>query len=146
MTHLISIHSDGASRGNPGEAGAGIVVEADKKHYLAVYLGNKTNNEAEYLAVLSSLLQLPQLFTIDVKKQPLTSLEVNYYLDSKLVVEQLSGRWKIKDSRMKQMAEKCHSQIKKLGLNVSFLHVPREENTEADHLANLAIEMGSSIV
>lgn len=146
MFSPISIYSDGASRGNPGEAGAGIIVEADKTYQLAVYLGTKTNNEAEYLAVLSSLKQLPQLLSIAVKNQPLTGLEVSFFLDSKLVVEQLSGRWQIKDIRMKKLADSCRSQINKLGITTSFQHIPREKNAEADRLANLAIDMATGLL
>lgn len=132
----LTIHTDGGSRGNPGAAGAGVVVlESGKEIYAAGFsLGVKTNNEAEYLAVIRALEWLTDF------SQTQTVKSIRFVLDSKLVVEQLSHRWKIKEPRLKPLAEQCWQHIVSLPCSVEFTHVLRHDNTRADELVNQAMD------
>lgn len=131
------INTDGGSRGNPGKSACAFVVasagaELTPLFQQGLYLGIKTNNEAEYLAVLSSLKWL--------KKQSELPERLTYRLDSKLVVEQLSGRWKIKDARMQILAQECQNLLHSFSFPVEFIHIPREENAAADALVNQVLD------
>lgn len=132
----LTIHTDGGSRGNPGTAGAGIVAfDGEKEVYsAAVPLGVKTNNEAEYLAVQAALEWLGEF------SQENTVEKVLFVLDSKLVVEQLSRRWKIKEPRLRVLAQECWNALAEFSFPVVFSHVLRHDNTHADLLANQAMD------
>lgn len=131
----VVIFTDGASRGNPGHASFGFTVsDASGKllHKGAKYIGITTNNVAEYTGVLEALKFVKEKYGDQL-------LEVALYADSKLVAEQLSGRFKVKSPHLKPIIEK----IKILGLElggVIYSHVPREKNRVADRLANLALD------
>jgi ribonuclease HI len=129
----IVIYTDGGARGNPGPAGAGAVIIDGKKTYeLKKYLGERqTNNFAEYEAVALALAQAKKLGFTD------RSLEIR--MDSQLVVEQLSGNWKIKEAGLKAQAEKVRALLKDFP-SYKFLYVPRAQNKEADRLVNEAID------
>lgn len=129
----ITIFTDGGSRNNPGEAGAGVVIYdgREKIAELSKYLGKQTNNWAEYEAVFLALEEAERL--------DLTDRDIEVKLDSKLVVEQLSGRWKIKEPTLKPQAEKVRKLAERFP-SVEFAHIPREENGEADKLANDAMD------
>ncbi|KUK79882.1 MAG: Ribonuclease H [Microgenomates bacterium 39_7] len=143
-SNKIIVHTDGASRGNPGLAGAGIVVEGlSQKYALSFFLGNKTNNEAEYLAVLFALRLLNKLISEEAERKLLISSKVCFKMDSKLVVEQLIGNWKVKNVRMKKFVDECKIQVESLGFPILFEHVDRELNKQADWLANEAIDLAS---
>lgn len=131
----LTVHTDGGSRGNPGVAGGGIVVLSDQEEVYgaAVPFGTKTNNEAEYLAVIHALQFLQ---TFDQKKVE----AIEFVLDSKLVVEQLSRRWKIKEPRLQPLAQECWQLIASLPSPVVFRHVLRHHNARADFLANQAMD------
>ena len=128
----ISIHADGASRGNPGEAGAGVVIADERGKTLKEwksYLGITTNNVAEYRAVLLAL----------EKASALGAKGVIINLDSELVVRQLKGEYKVREAHLRPLYQKA------LELLATFQkyrlrHVPREENLRADQLANEAID------
>ncbi len=133
--HLF-INTDGGSRGNPGTAGAGVSVSnaGGELFGLHKYLGVMTNNEAEYEAVIFSLdWLLEQKNTVQIER-------ITWRLDSKLVVEQLSRRWKIKEARLRSKAQSCWDKIAQLGITAQFQHIPREQNSRADELANLAMD------
>ena len=102
------IYTDGGSRGNPGSAACGFVVIKDGKQYYqqGKYLGQKTNNEAEYQGLIESLLWL--------QKQPSDNLRVDWRLDSKLVVEQVLGNWKIKEPRLKLLRQQVVDLLQQL--------------------------------
>jgi ribonuclease HI len=136
---LLTIQTDGGSRGNPGPSGIGVVIvdETGKVHYAAgEYLGVKTNNEAEYLALLHSLRWLKAA-------NPTSITAVQYKLDSKLVVEQIQKHWKIKEARLLSLAQECWTLLSELKYPVKFQHVLRAANTEADRLANQAMDQGT---
>ncbi|MBI5644604.1 ribonuclease HI family protein [Candidatus Kaiserbacteria bacterium] len=129
----VVIYTDGGARGNPGPAGAGYVIVADgnivegKK-----FLGEKqTNNWAEYEAVALALA--------DAKKRGLADRELTIRMDSKLVVEQLSGNWKIKEPTLKPQVAKVRSLLNDFP-KFRFEYIPREQNAEADRLVNDAID------
>jgi ribonuclease HI len=122
---------DGAARGNPGQAGAGVVLESgeDNTLYLGEYLGKATNNEAEYRALILGMEV--------AGSQGCGELEVRS--DSELLVRQMRGEYRVKNARLQELyfqAVKGMAQFKK----VVFTHIPREENREADKLANMAID------
>lgn len=122
---------DGASRGNPGEAGAGALLIEDDGTVVwekALYLGKKTNNEAEYNAAIMLLTEAAE--------RGLTELAV--YGDSKLVVSQLSGQWKINLPHLRELAKKAWDITK--GMKVSYSWIPREKNKKADELSNRGID------
>ena len=128
----VTVRVDGASRGNPGPAGIGAVVEfgdAREPKELYAYIGETTNNVAEYRALLLALEEA-------ARHDP-ASLSV--YSDSELLVRQLRGEYKVKAPHLRPLhAEAC----RRLRSFPAFriLHVPREENRKADFLANLAID------
>lgn len=133
----FTIFADGGSRGNPGPAGSGAVVRDEKgKTVLEVseYLGTTTNNVAEYTAVLRALERLA--VHIEGKTK---DAEVSVFMDSKLVVEQMNGNWKVKHPNMKPLAASVAEEVRKFK-KVTFAHIPREKNADADALANEAMD------
>lgn len=130
----LIIFTDGASRGNPGHSSYGFTISSDVGkvlHKEGGYLGINTNNFAEYSAVLAALEYVKKNF----KLLP----AIDFYMDSKLVVEQLSGRFKIKSLNLKGLISQIRD-IEKSLADVSYTHVPREKNKIADSLANLALD------
>lgn len=133
---ILTIHTDGGSRGNPGKAAIGVVVLENNavKAEIKQTIGVATNNEAEYSAFFSSLEWiLTQENRTEFKK-------IEWKLDSKLVIEQLNKRWKIKEPRMLQLATKCWSLLAKLKCSYTISYVPRAENAAADALVNQALD------
>lgn len=136
MQEKIIVFTDGGSRGNPGISGAGVYIidELGQEIYREYkYLGLKTNNEAEYLALNLALNYLKNNL-----KKPTQAI---FKLDSKLVVEQMSKKWQIKESRLLALAQE-NWRILSLIPNFSyeFIHVLREQNKTADFLANQAMD------
>jgi len=129
----VIVYTDGGARGNPGPAGAGVVILHDgTTTEVKAYLGDRqTNNWAEYEAVVIALGKLLEMNLRDT--------DVEFRLDSKLVVEQLEGNWKIKEPNLKDQAERVRGLLKDFG-RVSFTYVPREKNKEADRLVNEALD------
>ncbi|MBO0815881.1 MAG: reverse transcriptase-like protein [Actinobacteria bacterium] len=134
MKRRLLIEADGGSRGNPGAAGYGAVVrDAATGQVLAEVseaIGLATNNVAEYSGLLAGLRTAGRL-------APGAEAEVR--MDSKLVVEQMSGRWKIKHSGLRALAAEASQAARALG-RVTYTWVPRERNTHADRLANQAMD------
>ncbi|MCC6290710.1 ribonuclease HI family protein [Candidatus Nomurabacteria bacterium] len=137
MTKII-LQTDGGARGNPGPAGAGVVVLSETGEILKTakkFLGERlTNNEAEYLALLFGLENLPSL--IGERGEA----EVVVRLDSELVVKQLNGDYKVKEPRLKELAQGVKD-LSHIFSAVTFTHIPREENKLADKLANEAMDL-----
>lgn len=132
---ILTIFTDGASRGNPGEASYGFVITdelGNKVIEAGKYIGVATNNIAEYTAVLKAFEYIKQkLFN--------KSIDLNFFMDSRLVVEQLSGRFKIKSENLKPLIINI-KQLEKQFKSVKYTHVPREKNRGADFMANLALD------
>jgi ribonuclease HI len=129
----VVIYTDGGARGNPGPSGAGVVIQDGAKTYeFKKYLGERqTNNWAEYEAVFIALT--------GAKANGLAGREIEVRMDSQLVVEQLSGNWKIKEAGLKTQAAKVRALLADFPEHV-FKYVPREENKQADKLVNEAID------
>ena len=129
----LIVEADGGSRGNPGvAAGGSIVIDAATGEILAemgVYCGITTNNVAEYNGMIAGIRRA---IAID----PHAVLHVR--LDSKLVVEQMSGRWKIKHPAMAELAAEAREIL--TGTPVSFEWIPRLQNSRADRLANESMD------
>ena len=133
----LVVEADGGSRGNPGPAGYGAVVldpaDAATLAEAAEYIGVATNNVAEYKGLIAGLKAVRELF-------PDTDVQVRVRMDSKLVVEQMSGRWKIKHPDMKPLAAEAASILP--ASSVTYEWIPREQNKHADRLANEAMDAG----
>lgn len=130
-TKEIKIYCDGGSRGNPGPSAAGVVITTTDDRVLAEYceyLGIQTNNFAEYSAVLLALRNLDEYKDYRLK----------FYLDSQLVVRQLNGEYKVKNTNIKDLYEQIISQIE--DIQISFEHVYREDNKLADAQVNRCLD------
>lgn len=135
----LQIFTDGGSRGNPGPAGIGIWVVDEQQQSVysqATFIGHSTNNQAEYEAFLASLEWLVGY----VSAQPTAVKKVSWWLDSKLVVEQLNRRWKIKHNQLVILANKAWKLLDQLPCEYQITHIPREQNQQADALANQAMD------
>lgn len=135
---MIEVFTDGGSRGNPGEAASGVYIRDDSGNELAslgIRLGIDTNNVAEYTAVIKAydwLLSHPEI----IDKQS----EIKFFMDSKLVMSQVTGQWKIKHPNMQGLYLIVKEKEKKLGKKVSYTHIPRALNKKADALVNAALD------
>ncbi len=137
----LTVYTDGASRRNPGPAAAGIhIVDGMNSQTvvdLGLALGDATNNVAEYQALLHAvrwLLAQKELLAEDI--------QIDFRLDSNLVVSQLLGLNKIKHPELRQLAGEVRSCLRQLPGTYTFKHIPREENRDADRLANDALDNG----
>jgi ribonuclease HI len=134
MARVLLVEADGGSRGNPGQAGSGsVVIDPATCEVLAEvgrYLGVVSNNVAEYTALIEGVRRA---LAID------PDAELHVRMDSKLVVEQMSGRWKIKHPDMAELAAVARQLL--TGTPVSFEWIPRERNTRADAAANKAMDL-----
>lgn len=123
---------DGAARGNPGPAGAGVCVEPEasrpaEEHFEP--LGRATNNVAEYRALLLAL----------ARAEELQADEVEIYSDSQLLVEQMNGRFRVKAEHLKPLLSEAVARAKRFR-RFEIAHVRREQNKQADRLANLGAD------
>jgi ribonuclease HI len=128
----LIIYIDGASRGNPGRAGAGIWItngEGEKISEVSRYLGHKTNNEAEYWALLLGLREAKRL----------GGEALQIFTDSELVERQIKGVYRVKDLDLKALHKTVIENLKTFS-SFEIESIPREENKEADRLANQAIQ------
>jgi len=125
------IYSDGASRGNPGPSGIGAVILKDGEvvHEIAKYIGEVTNNVAEYEALLEALD-----YCVKHKLSP-----VEILADSQLLIRQLCGQYKVKHENIKPLYQRARDYLVHLKVT-GYQHVPREQNKHADKLANQGID------
>lgn len=126
------LHTDGACLGNPGPMGLGIFLNANKEFTKSIPAGSGTNNIAEYLALIEGLKL--------AKTEGVTQLEA--YLDSKLVVEQVLGNWRVKDEKLQPLCAHAQKLIREFE-KWSITHVRREQNVKADSLSKAAAELSS---
>ncbi len=128
----LRVFTDGASRGNPGEAGAGFLIQdadgGDLFHGKK-YLGTMTNNVSEWNALLLGLQ----------KAKEFEAKNVDCFLDSELVVKQMKGEYKVKNQDLRPLYERAKILVLEFK-HVTFTHIPREQNTVADRLSNEAID------
>lgn len=130
----LIIHSDGGARGNPGPAGIGALLTDENGLVISEvseFIGNTTNNQAEYRALLAGL----------EKAKSLGADEVACFLDSELVVKQVNHEYKVKNKELAPLFLKVHNLVTSFK-KTSFRHIPRELNKEADRLANEAMDRG----
>ena len=131
----MTIHAftDGASRGNPGEAGVGVILKDEQgKKISSVFghIGSTTNNSAEYRALIACLKL--------VAKTPCDRVIV--HSDSELMVRQVKGEYKVKDGEIQKHFQEVFGLLENVPYEFEIVHIGRDENTEADRLANLGIE------
>ena len=131
---VLNLHIDGASKGNPGEAGAGIwIADGEGKKILEMsrYLGHKTNNEAEYWALLLGLREAKRL----------GAKSIRVFTDSELVGKQVNGLYRVKNENLKVLHASVMKQLREFP-SYAVESIPREGNREADRLANEAVRRG----
>ncbi len=128
----VTIYTDGGARGNPGPAATGVVIKDEKGKVLSAfgdYLGKQTNNYAEYMAIISGLK----------KALDLGATEIDCVADSKLVVEQLNRRWKVKEPTLQKLFIEAWNVMQKFK-RVRISHVLRHKNKEADAEVNRVLD------
>jgi len=129
----LKVFTDGGARGNPGIAGYGVHIEDDNKNIVfeeSIFLGIKTNNEAEYMGLIGALTWIED-------NAPEAEVEVNS--DSQLLVRQMKGIYKVKAQHLKSLwttAQKLN-----MGRKIEYKEIKREENFKADKLANIAMDI-----
>lgn len=134
MPEVLNFSIDGAARGNPGPAGIGVVISDAKGKgvdEIAVYIGETTNNIAEYSALLCALLEA-------VSRQ---AKKITVSTDSELLAKQINGEYRVKDPVLKVLHALCKHAIERLDA-CTVRHVPREKNRAADKMANRAVDAG----
>ncbi len=147
----VIVHTDGGARGNPGPAAVGIVIERTQNPELndqpkmekitefGKRIGEATNNVAEYTAVVEALeyirTQNPELNDQQRKKT-----EIQFFLDSNLVVNQLNGLFKIKNAQLRALLMRVRQLEQEVGGVVRYANIPREQNQRADFLVNKALD------
>lgn len=132
-THLI-LHTDGGSRNNPGAAGIGIVIhtsQGEKIYSEGMYIGTKTNNEAEYTALLRGVSKICELYP------DCSTLEI--FADSELMVRQLLGIYKIREPGLKIIADQIKHELSRFN-SFTITHILRKFNKDADALVNQALD------
>ena len=139
----FNINIDGASRGNPGPASAGVVVRdrATGKaiHEAGYLLGQSTNNVAEYNGLLRGLEVISK-----IPRDP--SSEIHLHSDSQLMVKQIIGEYRVKSADLAPLVAEAQARLRKLGNKWKINYVPREQNKRADELANMALDAGRDVI
>ncbi len=130
---VLNVFTDGASRGNPGKAGIGVAIYRDKELISEIheYVGMRTNNEAEYLALIKALQKIKEL----------SESSANIFSDSEFLVKQMKKEYKVKAEKIVPLNQMAVNLL--VGLDVKFHWVPREDNLKADELANKGIDDNS---
>lgn len=141
MEKEIRVFTDGASRGNPGKSGIGIVIKDASAKILTTYkefIGEESNNSAEYKALIKSIdiiKSLNQNFSL-----------IQFFSDSELIVRQITGKYKIKNQNLIKLSLDFWNSINELNKKFKITHITRDKNILADKLANEAIdELGNHI-
>ena len=130
----LNIYTDGASRGNPGDAAWGYLIYDENEELVTEqsgYIGNSTNNQAEYYAVIRALQ----------RAKDLTRKKVNLHSDSQLLVNQVTGSWKVKDRELGRLYRRVRSLVDNFN-EVSFTHLSREDPniSKADEICNIRLD------
>ena len=128
--HKLTLYTDGGARGNPGPAGIGVVILDNGKTVkeYGEYIGEGTNNQAEYRALLSGLETIKEM----------GATEVDIFMDSELIVKQIKGEYKVRDQNLADIYLKVHNLL--IGFKYSITHIRREKNKLADAMVNNAID------
>ncbi|MFC1647132.1 ribonuclease HI family protein [Patescibacteria group bacterium] len=138
----LVIHTDGGARGNPGPAGIGVLIEkVDNEHDIlsttkvvefGEKIGETTNNVAEYSAVVKALEYLLE--------NKIFNNNIEVFIDSTLVVNQVNGLFKVKNTSLREFLTKIRILEGQLSSNIKYTYIPREENSKADLLVNKALD------
>lgn len=139
---MYKVFSDGACKGNPGPAGIGFVIydDGEKVYECSTYIGEGTNNIAEYTAVLEAIKVIKQRLSEQSEdSSSINNEKVIFHLDSELVVRQLIGVYKVKDQTLKKIFLKILDELK--GMEYEIIHVPRDQNKVADRLSKKALQV-----
>ncbi len=134
----ISVFTDGGSRGNPGPSALGVYIEdgnGKKLTAIGKTLGITTNNVAEYSAIVEAFVWL----LANDDSLP-SNAKIYFYMDSQLAYSQLVGLYKIKNEKLRDMLFQIRKYEAELGRDVYYAHIPREQNTRADQMVNLALD------
>jgi ribonuclease HI len=139
----LNVHTDGGSRGNPGPAAIGVVIEkpdaGTNKSEMVMEFGKKigetTNNVAEYTAVIEALKWLTEF----CNSGNIVST-INFYLDSALVVNQINGTFKVKDANLRNILTNVRILEQGITSRIYYRQIPREQNSQADRQVNLALD------
>jgi ribonuclease HI len=134
MENVLTIHTDGGARGNPGPAAIGVVIKKNGKALkeFGKRIGETTNNVAEYAAVVEALHCC--------KSNNYQPKSINFFLDSLLVVNQLMGKFKVKDSKLRLFLLEVRSLEQEVGGVITYTTIPREKNMRADFFVNQALD------
>lgn len=137
----LKIFTDGGARGNPGPAAIGVVIKPENGGEIrfSQYIGNTTNNVAEYTGVLKAFEYLLHATRKEERGR------VHFFLDSQLVTQQLKGIYKVKEVHLKQIKQQVEEKIIEWGSEVTFSHIPREKNSYADALVNRELDKQQKI-
>ena len=134
----ISIYTDGGARGNPGHSGFGVVIYDESKKIIfqnSIYLGIRTNNEAEYAGLINALEWVQN------NKINFNISFINIFSDSQLLVRQINGLYKVKSPNLKPLFARCQDLLNSINLPYKFTDIRREFNFLADQLANKAMDL-----
>ena len=134
----IIIYTDGGSRGNPGPAALGVSISDARGHIIAEYgeyIGETTNNVAEYRAIVSALQKAKAL----IGKKKIREILIEVRMDSQLAARQINGAYRIEDEKLFPLFMKIWNLKIDFG-EIRFIHIPREENTRADTMVNTALD------
>ncbi len=147
----LQIYSDGGARGNPGPAAAGAVIKNSESGEIILkcseYLGKTTNNQAEYRALILGLQKAKRIFKMNRTNRTdgTNKKEVKCFLDSELVVKHLNHEYKIKDAGLQPIFIQAWNLTLDFD-SVTFTHIPREENKEADKLVNEELDRHRTLI
>ncbi len=136
----IIVFTDGGARGNPGPAAIGVVIKSEKGEMLAQIarkIGETTNNFAEYSALVAAL---EWLRNNNPKKQFSHVAMIDFFLDSKLAVNQLNGLFKVKNGELRNLLLKVRILEQEIGIPIRYNLIPREKNRDADALVNKVLD------
>ena len=136
MADKLFVYPDGGARGNPGPAAVGVIVKSEKGEILTKIcrkIGETTNNVAEYQGVIEALEWIKNGCQLSV-------VSCQFFLDSRLVVNQLNGIFKIKDADLRNLLVEIRQLEQEIGGNISYSLIPREKNWQADVLVNQALD------
>ena len=133
----VIIFTDGGARGNPGPAAYGVFIKSEKGEVLArigKYLGETTNNVAEYSAIIEGLRWVLE------NKDKIRPQKISFYMDSLLAYSQLVGLYKVKNEKLRELVFEIRKLEAQIPIPITYNHIPREKNKLADALVNLALD------
>ncbi len=136
--NTISVFTDGGARGNPGPSAIGVYIVNQNRKILVSFgraIGIATNNVAEYEAVIAALSWL-----VENKEIVSAYSGINFFVDSQLVYSQLTGLFKIKNAKLRELIFQIRQEEAQVSLPIHYHHIPREKNQQADKLVNQALD------